>query len=234
MIDRAAGCCDADLLFSLWGKWTLMSGCETEEVRKALVLYKNNFRARVWASEDWGICFGSMVPGMRAFLAGGQGLELPVLPGNPAPQARKQPYYHFCRAASLLTSSLPLVLSFSESTLRKDWKGSRKKSTRVFTALVGMWFYPSDSTKHSVSIFLELGCVIFHSSFYFLWMKPIVHQLFVIAFLTRGLKLLYSTLSLNLGIFFTQCYYIYGIIKIKTQACILSFPNIFFSMERGI
>lgn len=62
-----------------------------------------------------------------------------------------------------------------------------------------------------------------------------MHQIFVTEFLTRGLKLPYTTLNLSLGIFlFTWCYHIYGRIKINTQACILSLSKIFSSTEGGI
>lgn len=59
--------------------------------------------------------------------------------------------------------------------------------------------------------------------------------MFATELLARGLKLPYTALNLGLGIFlFTQCYHIYGRIKINTQACIRGLSKIFSSTERGI
>ena len=61
-----------------------------------------------------------------------------------------------------------------------------------------------------------------------------LHLLFVIEFLTNGLRLLYTTWSLDVAIFlFTQCDHIYERIKINTQVYILSLSKIFFFHVRG-
>lgn len=55
LLNRDDSGCEADLPFSLWEKWILMAGCEIGEIWRALVLYKNNFPAWAWPSEDGGI-----------------------------------------------------------------------------------------------------------------------------------------------------------------------------------